>query len=276
MMEITLAEQGIFLLPARVTLEQARERALEQKFNVFGTVSRLLARPKAEEIQISLSEFRYNPFWHAVGRKRFRFQRRVQYQVPVTAHVRSVEVAGQTYTPSGGKITLPAQEDCLMDERNEVFLDGLTGEVKDFSGYLPFDRQAVEGETVPDAALVPPEIRAAEVVRRALGDVLHPPSADRVLEEVVAVDALNLYYRPVYAFEYTWESKGKRTVAEVDGLTGEFRAAGSLFGKKLRQVLNRDVLFDIGGETLNLVVPGGAIVLKLSKAIADRRKGGAR
>jgi hypothetical protein len=29
------------------------------------------------------------------------------------------------------------------------------------------------------------------------------------------------------------------------------------------------VLFDIGAETINLVVPGGAIALKLTKAVVD-------
>jgi len=275
-MEVALAEQGIFLLPARLTPEQARERALEQKFNVFGTVSKLFVRPKGEEIEITLSEFRYHPFWHTLGHKRFRFERRMQYQVSVAAQVQAVEIAGQAYTPSGGKITLSAQEACLIEERNELFLDGLTGHAKDLRAYLAFERRAVDDGTAPDTPLVPPEIRAADVVRRALGDVLHPPSADRVLEETVAVERLDLYYRPVYAFEYTWASKGKRAIAEIDGLTGEFRPTGSLFGEKLRRVLNREVLFDIGGETLNLVVPGGAIALKLTKAIADRRKEGSR
>ncbi|MDQ7842825.1 MAG: hypothetical protein QN141_01870 [Armatimonadota bacterium] len=275
-MEVTIADQGIFLLPTRLTPEQARERVLEQKFNVFGTLSKLLIRPKGEEIQIGLSEFRYHPFWHAVGHKRFRFARRAQYRVSIAKEVQSVEIAGQAYAPSGGTIVLPGQEDCLIEERNELFLDGLSSDAKDLSGYLQFDPQAVGDGIGHDVALVPPEVRAADVIRRVLGDVLHPPSADKVLEETVAVPALNLYYRPVYAFEYRWESKGKRAVAEVDALTGEFRAAGSLFGEKLRKVLNRDVLFDIGGETLNLVVPGGAIALKLTKAIADRRKAGPR
>lgn len=271
-MEVTLAEQGIFLLPVRLTQEQAREKALEQKFNVFGMISKFLVRPKGEEIQIGLSEFRYTPFWHALGHKRFRFERGTRYQVPVSAHTESAEIAGQTYTPSDGKITLPAKEQCLIEERNEVFLDALSGEVKDFRAYLKFDPQAVEEGANPDVALVPPEVRAADVIRRVLGDVLHPPSADRILEETVAVDSLDLYYRPIYAFEYTWESKGKRAVAEIDGLTGEFRPTGSLFGNRLRRVLNRDVLLDIGGEAMNLVVPGGAIAVKLGKAIADRRR----
>ena len=273
-MEIAVAEQGLFLLPVKVTADQAREKAWEQKLNVFGTFSKLLMRPKGDEIQVSLLELRYQPFWHAASHKRFRYDRRAQYQVTVPADVQSVEVAGQTLTPAQGKLTLQGVDHCLWEEHREVFLDGLTGEAQDLRPYLAFDR-IVPDEQQPlpqDLALVSPEFRASAVVRQVLGDVLHPPSADTVLEEEVVVERLDLYYRPVYAFEYVWEAKAKRATVEVDGLTGEFRPTGKAFGAQLKRVFTRDVLFDIGAETINLVVPGGAIALKLGKAITDRRR----
>ncbi len=42
-MEITVAEQGLFLLPAKVTPEQAKEKAWEQKLNAFGALSKFVA-----------------------------------------------------------------------------------------------------------------------------------------------------------------------------------------------------------------------------------------
>lgn len=273
-MEITVAEQGLFLLPAKVTQDQAKEKAWEQKLNVFGTLSKFLMRPKGEEIQVTLLELRYQPFWHAASHKRFRYDRRTQYQVPVPLDVQSLDIAGQAYTPSGGRFTLQAVDHCLLEEKREVFLDALTSESQDLRRYLSFDRvAAADGQTFSqDVALVPPSVRASAVIRQVLGDVMHPPSADQVLEEEVAVDALGLYYRPVYAFEYAWEAKGKRATVEVDGLTGEFKPTGKAFGDQLKKVLSREVLFDIGAETLNLVVPGGAIALKLTKAVIDRQQ----
>lgn len=69
-MEIALAEQALFVLPAKVTQDQAREKAWEQKLNVFGTLAKFLMRPKSEEIQVTLLELRYEPFWHASSRRR--------------------------------------------------------------------------------------------------------------------------------------------------------------------------------------------------------------
>ena len=273
-MEIAVAEQGLFLLPAKVSSDQAKEKAWEQKLSVFGTLSKLLMRPKGDEIQVSLLELRYQPFWHAASRKHFRYDRRAQYHVPVPADVQEVEIAGQTIAPAQGKLILHGIDHCLLEEHREIFVDGLVGEAQDLRRYLAFDRLIPdEAQAVPqDLALVPPEVKASAVVRQVLGDVLHPPSADTVLEEEVVVERLDLYYRPVYAFEYVWSAKAKRATVEVDGLTGEFKPTGKAFGSQLKRVFTREVLFDIGAETINLVVPGGAIALKLGKAIADKRR----
>ncbi len=271
-MEIALAEQGIFLLPAKITLDQAKEKAWEQKLNVFGTLAKFLMRPKSEEIQVTMLELRYQPFWHAARSQALPLRSPYPIPVPVPADVQTVEIAGQTSTPAQGKLTLPGLDHCLLEERREIFLDALSGEAQDLRRYLAFDRlDAGNSSALPaDLALVPPEVRTPVVVRQVLGDVLHPPSADKILEEEVVVDCLELYYRPVYAFEYVWQAKDKRATVEVDGLTGDFKPTGKAFGSQLKSVLNRDMLFDIGAEAFNLVVPGGAIALKLTKAVADR------
>lgn len=268
-MEILLAEQGIFVLPAKVTPDRAKEKAWEQKLNVFGTFAKFLMRPKGDDIQVTLLELRYQPFWHAIGHKHFRYDRRVQYSVPVSADVHTTEIAGHVYTPVQGKLTLQGVDHCLLEERHEIFLDGLTGEAQDLRRYLTFDRTKADsdGALPVDLELVAPSVRASAVVRQVLGDVLRPPSADQILEEEVVVDCLDLYYRPVYAFEYVWQAKDKRATVEVDGLTGEFKPTGKAFGSQLMRVLNRDMLLELGADTVGLVVPGASIALKLTKAV---------
>jgi hypothetical protein len=272
-MEITLAEQGVFFLPVQVTPDQAREKASEQKLNVFGSLAKFFMRPKAEEIQVSLLELRYQPFWHATGHKRFRYDRRFHYPVPVLDDVQSVEIAGQIYNPAQGRVTIQGMDHCLFEERHEIFLDALTGEAQDLKRYLAFDRIAAgsNGALPADLELAPPEVRASVVVRQVLGDVLNPPSADKVLEAEVVVDCLDLFYRPVYAFEYVWQARDMRATVEVDGLTKEFESTGKAFGSELKRVMSRDMLFEIGAETMGLVVPGGGLAVKLTKAVTDRR-----
>jgi hypothetical protein len=76
-------------------------------------------------------------------------------------------------------------------------------------------------------------------------------------------------YRPIWAFEFHWRPKEKRGVVEIDGVTGAVRAGGSLL-PQLGRVISRDALFDIGADTVGLLVPGGSIAVKVARAALDK------
>ena len=88
------------------------------------------------------------------------------------------------------------------------------------------------------------------MVSAAIGRI----EADRILEERVIVDAVDLVYRPVYAFRY--RHAGKEAVIEFDGLTGEARGSGSTFEQYFGKVFEPRFLLDAGIEAVNLFVPG--------------------
>jgi len=82
---------------------------------------------------------------------------------------------------------------------------------------------------------------------------------------------MDVYFQPVYAFEYEWAAKNKRVVVEYDGLTGEVRAGGKRLGEQIRGMLTRDLLFDVTADAVSMIVPGGGIAVKLVKAVVDRK-----
>jgi hypothetical protein len=86
----------------------------------------------------------------------------------------------------------------------------------------------------------------------------------------VDVEALELNFRPVYAFEYEWAAKGKRVVLEFDALTGEMHSGGKKLSHQIKSVLTRDLLFDVTADAAGMLVPGGSIAIKLVKAVVDR------
>jgi hypothetical protein len=91
-------------------------------------------------------------------------------------------------------------------------------------------------------------------------------------EERVDVEAVELYFRPISALEYEWSAKGKRSVIEFDGLTGEINGGGRKLSSQLRGMLKRDLIFDITADAAGMLVPGGSIAVKLVKAAIDRKK----
>jgi hypothetical protein len=125
--------------------------------------------------------------------------------------------------------------------------------------YLAFHASPANTETLTVAAqagtvVVPPEVKASTVVREVVSSAIGRIEADRILEELVIVDAVDLFYRPVYAFRYC--HAGKEAVIEFDGLTGDARPGGATFEQYLGKVLEPKFLLDAGVETVNLFVPG--------------------
>ena len=97
-----------------------------------------------------------------------------------------------------------------------------------------------------------------------------PPEADHVSEARAEIDRLDLYFLPVYAFGLVWAAKNKTVEVSCDGATGEVSQPKAGAHPLLGKLLHKETLFDLGSETLNLVVPGSAIPLKIVQALSNR------
>jgi hypothetical protein len=280
-MDITLADEKAYHFVPQLSLEVARDRVEQKKTNlVAGTVSALLSRPKPEEIQLVSVENRLEPFWLISIAAHTAFDRNRVYIVPVTggAEVVKVTVLGQDLpvepkAKGAPTFSLNAVEHCVEDCRVSQTFDGLTGDKADLSKYLAFAKTEITAldQFAPAGTLVvPPQARATAVVRQVMAEVIQPVQAQVIHEERVEVEAIDLNFRPVYALEYEWTSKGKRTVIEFDGLTGDFRAGGRKLHDQIKGLLTRDLLFDVTADAVGLIIPGGSIAVKLVKAVVDR------
>ena len=65
------------------------------------------------------------------------------------------------------------------------------------------------------------------------------------------------------------EPKDKRAIVELDAVTGQMRPGQALVARVTKMV-NRDALFDIGADTVGLLVPGGSIAVKVAKLAIDQ------
>jgi hypothetical protein len=277
-MEIVVAEQGAFCFEPSLSADEARGRAGAHKAGAFGTLSRLLSRPKDDDIKVEEQGLRYFPLWHAKAHLRFVYDRRESYKVPIkTPHVKVVTIGSSDYTVADGAtatVELPALEHCERDEQKELWLDAVSSQPLNAQPYLKASVAAVVLDTfAPQGAqIVTPTVRASAVIRTLLGSDLQPTDADQVKEEEVNVECIDLYFRPAYGFRYVWATKNKTAEVTIDGITGELKAEPSATTAALGKLLKPETLFDIGAETLNLVVPGGAIALKVARAITDKSK----
>jgi hypothetical protein len=278
-MEIVVADERALLLKEQLSMDQAEGRAWIKKIDAFGAIAKmtsLLQRPKDDEFELVYKEHRYQPFWHVVCSAHYVYERKRQYSLALSgSEVESVTIDGREYQASGGRITLFGLEHCREEAHQEVFVEGISGEkVPNLASYLKFPATEILEEDLDEFApkgtvVVPPQARASAIVREVLAGMIKSVQADRILEEHVEVEWVDLYYRPVYAFQYRWLPKEKEVVMEYDALTGELQIGGKTFQQYVGKVLDPAFLFDLGVDTVDLLVPGGGIAIRLAKKGID-------
>jgi hypothetical protein len=279
-MDIQLGSERIFLLRERDGGDQIRQQAMDHRTQAFGSgLGSLLSRPKAEDVELIATQRRLEPFWHVSGRATYVYERSRDYPVVASApEVQEVTLLGTTYpvnrTGAGaGSFTVPALEHCREELAHVLDVDARSGaRVADATVVLSGPRDEVSDPatlSAEDTIVIPPEQRASFVVRQLLAEMLKPVQADRILEESLTLETIDLCYRPIRAYEFHWKPKDKRGVVEIDAVTGTFRQGGS-FLPQLGRVISRDALFDIGADTIGLLVPGGSIAVKVARAALDK------
>jgi len=270
-MEINLGDEQIFELQAIYSAQQIQERASAKRIDAFGTIAKLLQRPKFEDIEITTTQKRYEPFWFAAATAHYVYDRRHTYHVSVAPEVQAVTFYERDHAVTsehGRAFTLEAVEHCSEEIHRELMLDAQQGNESDFKKFMAFSKKQVESVNVLEqdgALVVQPEARGSFVVRKLVSLLVKTFQADKIFDERIDVEQVALYYHPLYAVEYFWKSKQKKQVVEFDALTGDMKAEGGEIKKQVAKVLENDALFDIGADTIGTVLPGANIAVKLGR-----------
>lgn len=287
-MDLHLPTAHAYVLNPALDFEAAKQQAVDKRLTIVaGGLSGLFSRPKPEEVDLAYGEFRYEAFWHVVCTVRYVFERNKNYTVPVAgAEVRRVTVLGQEFevtappaaqqSSAGGflqqlgqqigvsgtarQFTLPGVEHCIDENRQERFLDAVNNQsVVTGADYVTKDKTELtdlSGLGTGEAIVVAPQLTAAKIVKSLLATMIKQVQADRVLEESTTIEILDLYFRPVYAFELAWRPKNKTSIAEFDGVTGNMFAGKTV--RTANAVLSPAALFDITADTATELIPTAA------------------
>lgn len=273
-MKIDVANQRILLLKDQYTQKEAEELAWQKKTSAFDAFSKMVSflnRPKEDDFELIYNEHRYQPFWHVVAKARYVYDRNTSYQVPVSGkEVHSITLHKTDYKETNGHIHIPVIEHCTQEEYDEVFIDGISGKNNaELSTYTGKTYEEVSGKIEKiigkEAIVVPPQARVSAIMRDSLSKMIKGIQADTILEESVEVPTVDLYYRPVYAFQFRWVSKNKEAILEIDSITGAVTSGNRIFREYMGKVLDTDFLFDIGADAAGMLIPGGSIAVKAAR-----------
>ncbi len=281
-MEVEIAEERIVVLTDRFSMDHAEGRAWSRRADAFGAVAKLgglLNRAAADDYECVYRERRLQPFWHLKARAVTVYERTRSYPIAVSPSVQTVQLGDGTIQVENGQFRLTGLETCRDEVGRDYHYDGLTRAANPaLASYLQYpgttsDAAALAAAAEAGTVVVPPETKASLLVREVVSATIGQVDADRVLEERVTVELVDLVYRPVYAFRY--RHAGKEAVLEFDGLTGETRPDGATFEQYLGKVLEPRFLLDVGVEAVNIFVPGTQLVRMVvehgTKRIVDAR-----
>ncbi|MFA4935948.1 MAG: hypothetical protein WC568_08945 [Candidatus Methanoperedens sp.] len=275
-MEINLGNERIVVLQATYTADQIREKALSRRVDVFGRVAKLIQRIKPEDIEITVFQKRFEPFWFASASTRYVYDRKHTYRVGVSPEVQAVTVYGNKHAVAheqNNTFELEAMERCVEEFRKESSFDAMQGNEADFSKYLTYPKTEVPEMAAlknEGSVVVPPEVRGSFVVRKLVQMLIKTIQADKIHEEKIDIKKITLFYRPVYAVEYYWKAKNKKLVVEFDALTGETKVGGVEIKKQVAAVLENNTLFDFGADAVGILIPGANLAVKLGRLAAKK------
>jgi hypothetical protein len=267
-MNVELAEERILLLADRFSLDIAEGRAWAKKADAFGAFAKiggLISKPKDEDYEVIYRERRLQPFWRLSTHTDYLYERKREHRLKVSAEVQSVSIFGQSATATNKEVTLNVTELCREETRREWLFDGLTKQQQaSLKSYLAFDAKPVTADELNEQAkttdakfqtvIVPPQAKSSMLTREVLTQVMPKIEADRILEEKVQIDAIDLHYRPIYAFRYRWQ--GKEAVVEFDAVTGDAKVGGATFENYIGKFIDPAFLLDAGAEAANMFLPG--------------------
>lgn len=249
----------------------AHSQAEKEKAQAFGMLARMKVwdRPKDADITLHSTEKRYEPFWHLRAVRKTRYDKKTCYSIALAnPHIQSVEVLGQSCVPDARHtLQLAAIEHCSGVVTLSEYFDGMSRETPgkvllDYANH--FANHVIETSSEPH--FIVPVVTASFLMQEMKSRLMKPLDADEILEDLIEVESITLFYRPMYAFDFVW--KERHGVIEIDGLNGRVNREGRMLSGKLRALGSRDALFDLGVELASAILPSGGVLLRMVDKLA--------
>ena len=262
-MNVELAEERILLLPDKLGAQQSEGRAWSKRTDAFGAFAKLggfLNKPKDEDYEVVYRELRLQPFWRLSASSTYVYERQRQHKLKVGVEVEAISLGDQKYPAANREVAITVTECCNESTQRDWLFDGISKKVEpNLKTYVSTEAAPVTADELNEKAkagaiIVPPQAKASMLTREVISQAIRKIEADRIIEEKMQIDAIDLYYRPVYAVRYKWQQK--EAVVEVDAVTGETKTGGATFEAYVGKLVDRDFLLDAGAEALNTFIPG--------------------
>lgn len=231
---------------------------------------------KDEDIELMRSERRLEPFWVIDITRTINYDSEKTYRAEVeNDDARNVIIDGcsqeiEVKTPKNMQIpksfiSFKVVEKCQRDILFSSVIDGMERAhlheelLRNYLDNTKYHRKLLNSEVVEPTLL---ETGLMQKARKKLMETTE--INERKLEENTIINRLEIYFRPVFAFEYRNKKDNRTAIIEVDGLSGAVLDSGtSWFSEKANQEKMNNLLKSVVSEIAGSLVPGGATITNL-------------
>jgi hypothetical protein len=267
-------DKSILAFDPVISPKEAKKLAEENKHRSLSFFSRIIYRPKDEEIQLTMYEARYQPFWQIGFAAKIEYVRERQFKIELDSQVNEIKIGDQYFKASDGRVCLNIDEKCSIERSEQIFIDAVSGNKTDFQELM--QRRSRKLASIAelehkDFAIIPARVKASIPVRNMILEIMQPLKAIEIISQNLEIEKLNLCFRPVYVFAYSWKERNQSVAFSIDGITGKICEETSVPNNDGSRISEAN-LFDIGADAIGLVVPGGDIAARIAMALLGKKK----
>ncbi|RDF10849.1 hypothetical protein DPV92_04705 [Haemophilus paraphrohaemolyticus] len=237
---------------------------------------------KDEDIELIRSERRLEPFWKIEVKRIINYELVQNYRTNVeNPDAKSVLIEDaseeiKVNTPQNmniqtSYISFNVKEICQRDIIFSSVIDGMERSHVHESLLQAYLKEPKYRSKPLESEVIEPSLLQSGLMQRARQKLLETTIINApTLDEKTVIECLEIYFRPVFAFEYHHKKDNRTAIIEVDGLTGKVIDNGtSWFSQKANQEKMKSLLKDVVSEVAGSIVPGGATIANM---LLDNKK----
>lgn len=274
--KLTIGEQTIIVFNPLISRAEAKILAEENKHRTLNFFSRIIYRPQDDEIILTDSEARMQPFWQIEFDARIDYEREKPLKMDFAKDVREIKIGDQYFKTKNGKLNITIDERCSVREEQEKFIDAISGEETDLADLWQHDFRKIGSITElsgGDFKISSARVKASTAVKTLFIALLKPLKASEIINQSLKLVKLNLCFRPVYIFAYTWKDREQSVVLAIDGVTGKIAEGASISSsEKESDKISEADLFKIDADGISITAPGDEVAAKIAMAFFGKKK----
>lgn len=272
-----IPETQVFKFIEIHTKDAAKIKANEEKESAFNTlkgsivkVGKLLNLKKEnDDIEVSYIDCFYKSYWCIDAQRFTQYECDAEYPIVISnLNAKEVRIMLEdntaSYVVENNQTKVKATEVC--ERKNDYYnvVDNETAYIdNDFhKNYIENPNYRKRKFNIDSDKILKPEMSKTGLIQRVNATLTTEIKADRILNDQINYNKIELYLVPIYFFECYKKSTKEKALIKINALTGKIVRDNNSTKDVLSNDEVKSVVIDVAAEMASALLPGSGPVLK--------------